>query len=114
MCDTLSYEERCSRSKSLEIKVNGYSSQSSELSSTNFSESLILINDNIKRIRETIKVYTGSTQIDLTKSSHNLPNVRRVMNILSEEKWDSLFPIAQSQYTYEKFLQAIALFPKFC
>ncbi len=115
MCDTLSYEERCSRSKSLEIKVSGYSSSTnSNLSSTDFSESLILTNDNIKRVRESIKIYTGSTQIDINKHSNNLPNVRRVMNILSEEKWDTLFPIAKSQYTYEKFLQAVALFPKFC
>jgi hypothetical protein len=114
MCDTISSTERCSRSAGIEIKVNDYSTSTTSFSSTDFSENTLLINDDIKRVMESIKVYTGSTQIDLSRSSNNLANVKRVINIISGEKWKQIFPIAKPQYTYEKFLQAVALFPKFC
>ena len=36
------------------------------------------------------------------------------MSLLSEDQWDYLFPMANSLYDYESFLQAVAKFPMFC
>ncbi|MCE2572859.1 chitinase [Motilimonas eburnea] len=44
----------------------------------------------------------------------NPENVRRAETIVSEADWDFLFPIRHENYTYQRFLQAIAKFPAFC
>jgi len=42
------------------------------------------------------------------------PNVERVASILSESKYDELFPIRDSMFTYTNFLKAVGKFPMFC
>lgn len=37
-----------------------------------------------------------------------------VMSIISQSDWDYLFPIANSLYSYDSFLMAVAKFPGFC
>ncbi|MCG8668410.1 MAG: cellulose binding domain-containing protein [Pseudomonadales bacterium] len=44
----------------------------------------------------------------------NPENVKRVEAILSEADWDYVFPRRADEYTYRKFLQAVAKFPAFC
>ena len=46
--------------------------------------------------------------------AENPDNVRRAETIVSEQDWDYLFPIRHENYTYQRFLQAIAKFPAFC
>jgi chitodextrinase len=41
-------------------------------------------------------------------------NVQRVTSHLSEDAFDFFFPLADSLYTYENFLKAVAKFPAFC
>lgn len=41
-------------------------------------------------------------------------NVVRVKSVLDEDFWNSLFPMADSFYTYENFLKAVAKWPHFC
>lgn len=36
------------------------------------------------------------------------------MRVLPKEKWDYLFPIAASVYTYEQFVKAVHKFPAVC
>lgn len=59
------------------------------------------------------------------QASRNLPadavtdyltmdNVQRAMSVMSENKWNQLFPQANALYSYENFMKAIARYPKFC
>ena len=41
-------------------------------------------------------------------------NVERVQDIIDEDDWERLFPMADDVYTYESFLRAVAKFPAFC
>ena len=41
-------------------------------------------------------------------------NVLTVMDIVTLEAWDDLFPQRDEEYKYEYFLQAVAQFPAFC
>merc|ERR1711971_797719 len=41
-------------------------------------------------------------------------NVQRVSSIISEAKFNQLFPLADSFYTYGNFLKAVGKFPAFC
>jgi hypothetical protein len=42
-------------------------------------------------------------------------NVQRVMSIIGDEDdWDGIFPMRNSVYTYEGFLNAVGKFPAFC
>lgn len=41
-------------------------------------------------------------------------NVKLVQSFFSAEQWDEAFPLADSIYTYDNFLKAIAKFPYFC
>ncbi len=44
----------------------------------------------------------------------NPENVQRVEAILAEADWEYLFPRRAPEYSYRKFLQAVAKFPAFC
>ncbi|MDO6524064.1 glycoside hydrolase family 19 protein [Motilimonas sp. 1_MG-2023] len=46
--------------------------------------------------------------------AENPENVRRAEAIVSAADWEFLFPIRHENYTYQRFLQAIAKFPAFC
>ena len=41
-------------------------------------------------------------------------NVLRVQGIISQDRWDDMFPLALPVYTYDNFLRAVSKFPKFC
>lgn len=41
-------------------------------------------------------------------------NVQLVQSFFSAEQWDEAFPLADSIYTYDNFLKAVAKFPYFC
>jgi hypothetical protein len=42
------------------------------------------------------------------------PNAVRVKSILSEYKFDELFPNKNALYTYDGFIKAVAKYPMFC
>lgn len=44
----------------------------------------------------------------------NPANVKRVENIVTEEKWETFFPHRDPAYTYENFLKAVGKFPVLC
>ncbi len=44
----------------------------------------------------------------------NPSNVRRVESILSEQKFDQLFPVRHTSYSYVNLLRGIAKFPAYC
>ena len=44
----------------------------------------------------------------------NFPNVIRVMDIVTQETWNELFPNRNEKYKYDHFLRAVAQFPAFC
>ena len=44
----------------------------------------------------------------------NPDNVKRVETILSEEKWNYIFPLRAPEYSYDNFLKAIGKFPAVC
>jgi len=41
-------------------------------------------------------------------------NVRRIMDVFREHDWNFLFPMADRLYTYDSFIVAAGLYPKFC
>jgi chitodextrinase len=41
-------------------------------------------------------------------------NVQRVAAIVTETKYNEVFPMKNDLYTYQGFLRSIAKFPKFC
>lgn len=46
--------------------------------------------------------------------AENPPNVRRVEQILPEAKFDAIFPIRHTKYSYVNLLRGIAKFPAYC
>ena len=46
--------------------------------------------------------------------STNPDNVKRVEALISEQKWETLFPERNAAYTYNNFLKAVAKFKGFC
>ncbi|MGM0443299.1 MAG: glycoside hydrolase family 19 protein [Fibrobacterota bacterium] len=46
--------------------------------------------------------------------AENPANVKRVEQILTQEKWDYLTPVKAPEYTYTGFLRAVGKFPAFC
>lgn len=56
----------------------------------------------------------GTPTIDFANPSNNPANVIRVMRILPETKWNEIFPVRKSIYTYSELLKAVAKFPGFC
>lgn len=57
---------------------------------------------------------SGTPIVDLISSSNNPTNVARVMRIFPESKWNEIFPVRKSIYTYSELLKSIAKFPLFC
>ena len=41
-------------------------------------------------------------------------NVRRIMDVFREHDWNFLFPMTDRLYTYDSFIVAAGLYPKFC
>jgi chitodextrinase len=56
----------------------------------------------------------GTPIIDLAQPANNPANVVRVMRIFPESKWNEIFPVRKSIYTYTEFLKSVAKFPAFC
>lgn len=44
----------------------------------------------------------------------SMANAQRVASIFPESQWASAFPYANSVYSYDDFLKAVAKFPAFC
>ena len=62
----------------------------------------------LRRLRSPLSLDTSiDNYLDMT-------NVKRVMSIFSADQWPTMFPHANSIYTYENFLKAVAKFPMFC
>ena len=40
--------------------------------------------------------------------------MKTIMEVFGEEDYEHLFPLHNKQYTYEAFVTAAGLFPKFC
>jgi len=69
----------------------------------------------LEAIKESIRTASNAV-VEATSAgaSSNPPNVKRVEKIVTEEKWNFLFPRRDPAYTYRAFLQAIAKFPAVC
>ncbi len=104
----------CSSSGNTNITVYNGSTNSS---SNNWG---IIYNTTYNIPSDIQKVITSATptvwtpNVDSVNSSNNPSNVTRVMWIVSKDKWQELFPVSNSIYSYEKFLQAVAKYPRFC
>lgn len=55
--------------------------------------------------------FTNAANID---DIYEEESVIRVLNVLSQEDWDTLFPNSLAGATFELFLEAIARYPYFC
>lgn len=53
-------------------------------------------------------------QYPIPGDRYNPSNVKRVEKIVSQVKWEQLFPLANTVYSYNNFLKSVALFPRFC
>ena len=72
------------------------------------------LSDDLKRIINSAKAIEWTPKIDLMNLSNNPENVKRVMSILPESKWNEIFPARAPVYKYEELLKAIAKFPALC
>lgn len=72
------------------------------------------IPSDIQRVITSSTPIAGTPTVDSINSSNNRSNVTKVMWIVSKDKWRELFPVSNNIYSYEKFLQAVAKYPKFC
>ena len=68
------------------------------------------ITDVMKRRIESTATYQGS----VSEQYMQQPNVQLVSSFLTKQAWLYLFPMSIELYQYENFLQAVALYPKFC
>ena len=68
-----------------------------------------------RQVKNTIATRDNDTVEQVTPGrSTNPENVRRVEGILSAAAWDFAFPLRDTSYSYQRFLQAVAKFPAFC
>ncbi len=102
----------CSSSGNMNITV--YNGNTSTTNNTVTYTNTYNIPTDIQKVITSATPLYGTPTVDSVSTSNNRENVKRVMNILSKEKWSDLFPVADSIYNYEKFLQAVAKYPKFC
>jgi len=65
-------------------------------------------NDDVDR-----RIKAGRPKADISDYLEQ-ENVELVKSILSSDKYNELFPLRNSIYTYDSFLQAVAKFPAFC
>lgn len=101
----------CSSSGDMEITVYNGVNNSDNTIIYNYP---YLLPTNIQQIISSATPISGTPSVDTTTKSNNVDNVQRVMGIISESTWNSVFPLKNSIYSYEKFLQAVAKYPSFC
>lgn len=76
---------------------------------------MALSKGNIELIREALRVLPDSeVEAVLPGRAGNPTNVKRVESIVSEAKFEELFPIRHIKYSYINFLRGIAKFPAYC
>ena len=57
----------------------------------------------------------GKITYEVNKNVSGLPeNVKRVIKVFDETKWDYLTPVKNQVYTYSAFLTAVHKYPRFC
>ena len=60
------------------------------------------------------KIESATLQSGSAVENEDKENVRRIMEVFGEEDFEHLFPLHDKLYTYEAFVVAAGLFPKFC
>merc|ERR1711881_283389 len=73
-----------------------------------FNGEVISCNEDVDR-----RITAGKALADISNHLEQ-PNVELVKSILDEDKYNKMFPLRHSVYTYDSFLQAVAKFPAFC
>ncbi len=72
------------------------------------------LSPDIKRMVKSATPLPGTPEVDIAMPLANPENVRRVMRIVPESRWNELFPLRNKGYTYEEFLKAVAKYPALC
>jgi chitodextrinase len=78
------------------------------------AQNTFTLSEETKRMIRTSTAVPGIPTVDLSTPSNNAVNVARVMRLFPESKWNEIFPVKKSIYTYSELLKAIAKFPLFC
>lgn len=60
------------------------------------------------------RIESATLQSGPSKGNHDKDNVRRIMEVFSEEDFEHLFPMHDRLYDYDAFVVAAGLYPKFC
>ncbi|MCA0894481.1 glycoside hydrolase family 19 protein [Microbulbifer agarilyticus] len=85
------------------------------LSALKQKEAELTSSDLFRAVKETITTRSNTVVEQVAPGLNSNPaNVRRAEAIVSNQKWDFLFPVRAPEYSYTNLLRAIAKFPAFC
>ena len=72
------------------------------------------LSDEIQKVRDESVCMLGGVEFIHPLNPDNPTNVKNAENVISEKKFDELFPTRHGAYTYENFLKAIGKYPAIC